>query len=75
MVILVVYVDLRFLVGLGVYALLVNVVLIVRKALAGQLTESSLTNAEVIIACLILTTVFILMAIKKIEDRFEYFEI
>ena len=68
MVILVVYVDLRFLVGLGVYALLVDVVLIVRKALAGQLTGSSLTNAEVIIACLILTTVFILMAIKKIEQ-------
>ena len=68
MVILVVYVDLKFLVGLGVFALLVNVVVIVRKAMAGQLTGSNLTNAEVIIACLVLTTVFIILAIKKIEQ-------
>jgi divalent metal cation (Fe/Co/Zn/Cd) transporter len=47
MVILIVYVDLKFLSALGIYALLVNVVVIVRKALAGQLTGSALTNAEV----------------------------
>ncbi len=68
MVILVVYVDLKFLSGLGIYALLVNVVVIVRKAIAGQLTGSALTNAEVIVACLVLTTVFTILAIKKIEQ-------
>lgn len=68
LVILVVYLDLKFLVGLGVYALIVNIVIIVRKALAGQLTGSNLTNAEVVIACLALTTVFTVLAIKKIEQ-------
>ncbi len=68
MVILVVYVDLKFLVGLGVYALLVNIVVIARKAMAGQLTGSNLTNAEVVIACLVLTTMFTVLAIKKIEQ-------
>lgn len=68
MVILIVYVDLKFLSLLGIYALLVNVVVIVRKALAGQLTGSALTNAEVIVACLVLTTVFTVLAIKKIEQ-------
>lgn len=68
MVILIVYVDLKFLSTLGIYALLVNVVVIVRKALAGQLTGSALTNAEVIVACLVLTTVFTVLAIKKIEQ-------
>ena len=68
MVILVVYVDLKFLSALGIYALLVNVVVIARKAMAGQLTESNLTNAEVVIACLILTTVFTILAVKKIEQ-------
>lgn len=67
-VILVVYVDLNYLVGLGGYALLVNIVVIARKAMAGQLTGSSLTNAEVIIACLLLTTAFTVLAIKKIEQ-------
>ncbi len=68
MVILIVYVDLKFLAGVGVYALLVNVVLIVRKAVTGQLTGSNLTNAEVIVACILLTTVFTVLAIKKIEQ-------
>lgn len=48
--------------------LFVNVVVIVRKAMAGQLTGSSLTNAEVVIACLVLTTVFTVLVIKKIEQ-------
>ncbi len=67
-VILIVYVDLKFLVALGIYSLIVNIVIIVRKALDGQLTGSNLTNAEVIVACLLLTTVFTVLAIKKIEQ-------
>jgi len=67
-VILIVYVDLKFMVGLGVYALIVNVVVIVRKAINGQLTGNALTNAEIIVACLILTTVFTILAIRKIEQ-------
>ena len=68
LVILVVYVDLNFLTGLGIYALLVNVVVIGRKAVSGQLTGQALTNAEIVIACLVLTTVFTILAIKKVAQ-------
>ncbi len=64
----VVYVDFKFLVGMSVYAVLINVVLIIRKALAGDLSGVNLTNAEIIIACLVLTTIFMLMSIRKIEQ-------
>lgn len=62
----VVYIDLKLLVGMGVYALLVNVAMIVKKAMAGELTDTNLTNAEIIVACLILTCVFTLLSIRKI---------
>lgn len=68
LVILVVFVDLKFLVGLGIYSLFVNVIIIARKAIAGELTGTALTNAEIVIACLILTTVFTVLAVKKIAQ-------
>ena len=64
----VVYTDMKLLVGMGVYALLVNIVIIVKKALNGGLSGTSLTNAEIIIACLILTCVFTLLSIRKIVE-------
>lgn len=64
----VVYVDFKFLVGLGICALLVNVATIIKKVVTGQFDATSLTNAEVIIACLLLTTFFTLFAIRKIEQ-------
>lgn len=64
----VVYVDFKFLVGLGICALIVNVAAIVKKVVTGQFDAVNLTNAEVIIACLLLTTFFTLFAIRKIEQ-------
>ena len=64
----VVYVDFKFLVGLGVCALLVNVAAIIKKVTEGRFDAVSLTNAEVIVACLLLTTFFTLFAIRKIEQ-------
>ena len=66
-VILMVYIDLKFLFALGTYAFLVNVVRTIRLFTQGKLTGATLTNAEIIIACIILTVAFINMAIKKIE--------
>lgn len=68
MVIYVVYSDFKFLISLGVYAFLLNVVLIVRKAMAGELTGTNLTNAEIILACLLLSCIFIILAIRKVEQ-------
>lgn len=64
----VVYTDMKLLVGMGVYALLVNIVMIVKNAMAGELTDTNLTNAEIIIACLVLTCMFTILSIHKIVE-------
>lgn len=66
-VVLVVYIDLRFLAGLGGYALLVNIIRTVMKLVAGELKGEALTNAEIIVACLALTILFMILTIKKIS--------
>jgi len=66
-VILMVYGDMKYSVFLGVYAIVVNVLSIATKAsAAGGLTPQQITNAEIMLACIILTTVFGVMAVKKI---------
>lgn len=66
-VILMVYIDMKLLYILGTYAILVNLVRIVILLTQGKLTGAALTNAEIILACLILTVAFVIMAIKKIN--------
>ena len=66
-VILIIYVDFKLLVILSGYALVVNLGVIVMKALQGGLTGTELTNAEITLACLILTGVFTLLSIYKIS--------
>ena len=66
-VILMVYGDLKYSAFLGGYAIIVNALAIVVKATTlGGLTAEQITNAEVILACIILTTIFGIMAVKKI---------
>ena len=67
LVILVVYVDLKFTSILGIYALVVNIAVIVKKVIDGTFDTTALTNAEIIVACLLLTFIFITMAVKKIS--------
>lgn len=67
-VILMVFKDTRLLLGLSAWAIVVNVVLIVRKAVAGNLVGAELTESEIIIACLVLTGVFSVLALKKINQ-------
>ena len=67
-VILMVFKDTRMLLGLSAWAIVVNVVLIVRKAAAGNLVGAELTESEIIIACLVLTSVFSVLALKKINQ-------
>ena len=66
-VILMVYIDMKLLYILGTYAILVNLVRIVILLTQGKLIGEALTNAVIILACLILTVAFVIMAIKKIE--------
>ncbi len=62
-----VYVDFKFLVILGSYAIVVNIARVVITIMQGQLTGDKLTNAEISIACIALTFAFTLMAIRKME--------
>lgn len=66
-VILMVYIDLKFLYVVGIYALLINIIRTVLFGMRGELTGLALTNTEILLACLILTLTFTIMAIKKIE--------
>lgn len=62
-----VYVDFKFLVILGAYAFVVNIVRVIITAMQGMLVDEKLTNAEIAIACISLTFAFSLMAIRKME--------
>lgn len=67
MVILMVYIDMRLVNILGIYAILVNVVRIIMLLTQGKLVGATLTNAEIVIACLGLTLAFVNMAIRKMQ--------
>lgn len=67
-VILIVYMDLRMLVSLGVYAIVVNIVEIILKNMDGTWNAAALTNVEIIMACLILTCVFTILSLTKIQQ-------
>ena len=75
LVCLVVYIDMKLMVILGIYALAVNVALVITRVVSGNFTTEMLTNAEIMIACIILTFVFVILSVKKIakinEANFE----
>ncbi len=64
--ILIVYADLKVSLMLSGVSLLVNVGYIIKKAVTGGLGAADITNAEVVIACIVMTSVFALMAISQI---------
>lgn len=67
-VILIVYMDFNLLGVLSAYAMIVNIALLVKKAIEGNLKGVVLTNAEITLACLIMTGVFTVMSIYKISQ-------
>lgn len=67
-VILIVYVDFKLLGILSGYAMVVNIAVLVIKAMKGGLTGVALTNAEITLACLIMTGFFTLLSIYKINQ-------
>ncbi len=66
-VILMVYTDTGLLLGLGIWAILTNLILMVMKFMKGELVGTELTEAEIVLACLLLTMFFSLLALKKIN--------
>ncbi len=66
-VLLMVYIDFKLLSIMGAYALVVNVAKIISKIISGDFQAVDLTNAEIIVACLVLTGAFVIMSIGKIS--------
>lgn len=66
-VIFVVYIDMKLLIGLGCYSILINVAVIIREASLGMFKGTAITEAEIIVACLALTCIFTILAIRKVE--------
>ncbi len=67
-VMLVVYVDIKLLLLLGIYALLVNAARTAYMFLTEGLSATDVTNTEIAFACLILTGVFTMLATSKIQQ-------
>lgn len=65
--IMIVYVDIKFSLGIGIYALFINLVAIAKNAMTTGLTGDKVTNAEISIACVLLTCIFQLMAVSKLS--------
>lgn len=66
-VIMLVYVDIKLVVELGCFGLGVNIVRIVMQIMDGEFKDVAVTNAEIIVACILLTSVFGIMAVLKIQ--------
>lgn len=66
--ILIVYSDFKLSLGLGIFALVVNIIKIAVTAMAGNLTGVAITNAEIMIACIILTIGCTLLTIYRITQ-------
>lgn len=64
--IFIVYVDLKLCAAMGIYAILVNVALLFYWSTTRGLTAPEITDAEVMLACLILTTIFTIRATKRV---------
>ena len=66
-IILMVYADVKFSVIIGVYAFLVNVAVIMWRSITVGLTPTQITNAEIILACILLSTIFGITSVRKIN--------
>ncbi len=66
-VILMVYTDTKLLLGMGGFAILVNLAVIAKKITAGTLVGTEITQTEIILACLLLTGFFTILALNKIR--------
>lgn len=66
-VILMTFMDNKLLTGMGVWAIVVNLIVVVKKIMAGTMVGTEMTEAEIVIACLLLTELFTILALKKIN--------
>jgi len=64
---LIIFVDLKFCIMLGSAAFIINVAALVKDALTVGLSSDDVTSAEIMLACIILTCLFSVLSIKRVE--------
>lgn len=64
--IFIVYVDLKLCAALGVYSIIVNIALLYQKQTTVGLSGIDVVNAEIMLACLFLTTIFTITATRRV---------
>lgn len=66
--IFIVYVDLKYSIIISAFALMINIAYIIKRAVTTGLTAEQVTNAEIIIACLVFCSLFMAMAVRKVTQ-------
>ena len=64
---MIIFADLKFCIALGSAAFLVNVVKLVKQAVTVGLAPENITNAEIVFACILLTCLFSVLSIMRVE--------
>lgn len=64
----IIYADLRLSIFVGVYALMANIITIITACVSGNITAIKITEFEIIIACIVLSTVFSVIALYVINN-------
>ncbi len=63
-----VYSDMKLSWGVAIFALVVNLIVVVKKLLDGSLQGTALTNAEIMVACIVLSFVYAILSVRKINQ-------
>ncbi len=67
-VILTVYVDIKLSIMLGVYSLLLNIAVLLKRGLADGFSQDLIANAEIVLAFVIFLSIFGIIAISKVAQ-------
>ena len=64
---LIIFVDLKFCIMLGGAAFLINIAAVIKNAVTVGLSADDITSTEIMLACIILTCLFSVLSIKRVE--------
>lgn len=64
---MIIFVDLKFCIMFGCAAFLINIAMLVKNALGTGLSADEVTSAEIMLACIVLTCLFSVLSIKRVE--------
>lgn len=68
LLIILVYADKKISIGVSVYALVINIARIGYLAASGKLVGTDITDAEITVACILLSCVFAVMSVNRIAQ-------